>query len=96
MSLPSMLAGGDLDGDIYCLVKDRRLHFERNHIPGDYTAAQWATIDRPSTVDDVADFVTNYIKVTLERICLSQTDSGALERPTWIDSQPITFDSRHQ
>jgi hypothetical protein len=62
-----MLAGGDLDGDIYCLVKDRRLHFGTNHEPGDYSPVEWAMIDRPSTASDVADFVTNYIKVRFRK-----------------------------
>ncbi|KAG8847197.1 hypothetical protein FRB91_012025 [Serendipita sp. 411] len=62
-SLPDMLAGGDLDGDIYCLIKDERLHPKSEYPPGNYDPLPRVELDRPSDGKDVADFVINYIKV---------------------------------
>ncbi|KAG8816243.1 hypothetical protein FRC17_000392 [Serendipita sp. 399] len=61
-SLPNMLAGGDLDGDIFCLIQDKRLHPTIQFKPGTYDPPQLAELDRRSTGRDVADFVVNYIK----------------------------------
>ncbi|CAG7851524.1 Probable RNA-dependent RNA polymerase SHL2; AltName: Full=Protein SHOOTLESS 2 [Serendipita indica DSM 11827] len=61
-SLPQCLAGGDLDGDLYCLVLDPQLHFRWQFQHGDYDPPQLVTLDRPSTIKDVAQFVVNYIK----------------------------------
>ncbi|CAG7851523.1 Probable RNA-dependent RNA polymerase SHL2; AltName: Full=Protein SHOOTLESS 2 [Serendipita indica DSM 11827] len=61
-SLPQCLAGGDLDGDLYCLVLDPQLHFRWQFQHGDYDPPQLVTLDRPSTIKDVAQFVINYIK----------------------------------
>ena len=60
-SLPSMLAGGDLDGDEYLLIMEERLHPPKQYDPLDYDAPQLVTLDRDATVDDIADFVVNYI-----------------------------------
>jgi len=60
-SLPSMLAGGDLDGDEYLLITDERLHPQTEYDPLAYGAPQLVTIDQDATIDDVADFVVNYI-----------------------------------
>lgn len=64
-SLPSMLAGGDLDGDIYCLIRDERLHPRINHNAGKYETAKQVKLERDSTMEDVGDFVVNYIKVRI-------------------------------
>ncbi len=61
-SLPSMLGGGDLDGDEYLLITDERLHPPKQEPPLAYGAPQLVTLDdRDATIDDVADFVVNYI-----------------------------------
>jgi hypothetical protein len=60
-----MLAGGDLDGDIYCLVMDRSLHPRVKHEPAPDNPAQPVTIDRPSTARDLAQFVVDFIKVRI-------------------------------
>jgi RNA-dependent RNA polymerase len=65
-SLPSMLAGGDLDGDIYSLVMDERLFPEKEYPPGDYEPSKLVQLDRPTDVGDMANFVTEYIKVRVE------------------------------
>ena len=60
-SLPSMLAGGDLDGDEYLLITEERLHPPNQHDPLAYGAPELVTLDRDATIEDVADFVVNYI-----------------------------------
>ena len=61
--MPSMLAGGDLDGDIYCLILDPKLHPNKMFPPADYESPGLVTIDRPSTASDLAQFVVDFIKV---------------------------------
>lgn len=63
--LTSMLAGGDLDGDTYCLILDKRLHPLRIHDPADYKPAQLQRLGRPAEGEDIAQFVVDYIKVGL-------------------------------
>lgn len=62
--LPSCLGGGDLDGDVYNLVPLRELpEFTPNltSTPALYNAAPKKVLDRPSTMDDVAEFFVDYI-----------------------------------
>ena len=51
----------------YCLVLDPQLHFNWQFRHGDYDPSQLVTLNRPSTINDVADFVVNYIKVMILR-----------------------------
>ncbi|TFK57668.1 RdRP-domain-containing protein [Heliocybe sulcata] len=64
-SLASCLAGGDLDGDIFNLILDPGLMPERVSAPGAYESLGDKTLDRPCTVEDIADFVIDYIKSDL-------------------------------
>ena len=48
-------------GDEYCVTMLPSLVPKQTVEPASYTPAQRMTIDRPSTMQDVADFVTNYI-----------------------------------
>jgi hypothetical protein len=68
--LPSCLGGGDLDGDLYNLIPldDPDLPGLKDFLPqkpisspASYEPAQRKTLDRPSTMLDVADFVMEYI-----------------------------------
>ncbi|RPD66474.1 RdRP-domain-containing protein [Lentinus tigrinus ALCF2SS1-7] len=62
-SLASMLSGGDLDGDLYSIIKYHPLLPTEYAAPGDYTPV--GTRARPdgqdSTVDDICDFIVEYI-----------------------------------
>lgn len=61
--LPSMLSGGDLDGDDYFVIWDDRLMPEEwNYPPMDYTAPAPVEIDRSVTVNDIKDFAIQYMK----------------------------------
>ena len=59
--LPSCLGGGDLDGDVYNVAFLQDLHPSQNHRPAAYKPAVKKLLERPSTMDDVADFVADYI-----------------------------------
>ncbi len=62
--LPSCLGGGDLDGDIYNVIplKDHP-YFSPSKLyePAEYPPTKRKLLDRPSTMEDVADFVMEYI-----------------------------------
>ncbi|KAJ3516786.1 hypothetical protein NLJ89_g906 [Agrocybe chaxingu] len=62
--VPSCLGGGDLDGDVYNLIPLEELpEFtpESLYRPASYDPAPKKLLDRPSTMEDVADFVIDYI-----------------------------------
>jgi len=64
-SLPSMLGGGDLDGDIYNLILNPDLFPLRTAEAGSYKGLGHKTTLDPCTVADVADFVIDYIQSDL-------------------------------
>ncbi|KAJ7608735.1 RdRP-domain-containing protein [Roridomyces roridus] len=66
-SLPSMLGGGDLDGDIYNVITNAALYPPKGYTasPGAYAAIEAKRTPSPCTVSDVVDFVIDYIKSDL-------------------------------
>ncbi|KAF8484343.1 RdRP-domain-containing protein [Gautieria morchelliformis] len=87
--LASCLGGGDLDGDLYLVCQFHQLLVQPAwcHAPGDYLPATKKYIDRPSTIDDVADFVVEYINsdmvglLSTNHLILSdQSSFGTLDR----------------
>ncbi|THU94827.1 RdRP-domain-containing protein [Dendrothele bispora CBS 962.96] len=66
--LPSMLSGGDLDGDQYCLLPlDIMPEFKPSKIypSASYEPAPRKTLDHPATTRDIAEFVIEYINSDL-------------------------------
>jgi hypothetical protein len=59
--LPSCLGGGDLDGDVYNVTFLQDLHPLQKFPPAEYKPAPRKLLTQPSTMDDVADFVADYI-----------------------------------
>ncbi|THH34116.1 hypothetical protein EUX98_g35 [Antrodiella citrinella] len=59
--LPSCLGGGDLDGDLFGCTTVPAILPRRIDPPAEYATAQRMELNRPSTMADVADFVTQYI-----------------------------------
>ncbi|KAH9968903.1 RdRP-domain-containing protein [Russula dissimulans] len=59
--LPSCLGGGDLDGDMYNVTFLQDLLPKYNYTPAAYDPAPRKLLEQPSTMDDVADFVADYI-----------------------------------
>ncbi|KAI8989763.1 RdRP-domain-containing protein [Trametes punicea] len=62
-SLASMLGGGDLDGDLYSIIKYDPLLPTEHKDPMDYTGVGTRALPdgRESTVDDICDFIVEYI-----------------------------------
>ncbi|KAI0782232.1 RdRP-domain-containing protein [Abortiporus biennis] len=60
-SLCSMLGGGDLDGDEYLIIKDGTLLPIEHVDAGVYPDISPRQIDRDCTIEDVCDFVVEYI-----------------------------------
>lgn len=62
-SLPQSLGGGDLDGDLYNLIMAHDLFPDETMLPGAYPTVepQCLPAGRTSTIDDIADFVINFI-----------------------------------
>lgn len=63
--LPSMLSGGDLDGDLYNVIWDDRLVPGLTHEPADYPRVSAMELDRTVTRKDMSDFFV----VCLRRFC---------------------------
>lgn len=59
-SLPQSLGGGDLDGDLYNIILLHDLFPERTVEPAAYEPTKLRTLERPCTINDVADFVVDY------------------------------------
>ncbi|KAH9930752.1 RdRP-domain-containing protein [Fomitopsis serialis] len=60
-SLASCLGGGDLDGDLYSIVRYGPLLPTEHAEPASYEGVNGHFLDRPSTVDDICDFVVEYL-----------------------------------
>ncbi|RPD82652.1 RdRP-domain-containing protein [Lentinus tigrinus ALCF2SS1-7] len=59
--LPSCLGGGDLDGDVYNVTTRSGLLPKKTFYPADYEPAPKKFVDHESTMEDVAEFVAEYI-----------------------------------
>ncbi|KIO25499.1 hypothetical protein M407DRAFT_210550, partial [Tulasnella calospora MUT 4182] len=59
-SVPSMLAGGDLDGDEYNLILNTSLFPPSCYPPAEYPSVTPKTLDRPCSTKDLTDWVTDY------------------------------------
>ncbi|KAI6106628.1 RNA dependent RNA polymerase-domain-containing protein [Pisolithus croceorrhizus] len=60
-SLPNSLAGGDLDGDTYEVVQYGPLLDLKPQEPATYPPTEPYKLDRRSTIDDVRNFIVDYI-----------------------------------
>jgi hypothetical protein len=59
--LANSLGGGDLDGDLYEIIQHPPLILPDHYDPASYPSGDPFTIERRSTIDDVCDFVVEYI-----------------------------------
>ncbi|KAF9465122.1 RNA dependent RNA polymerase-domain-containing protein [Collybia nuda] len=59
--LASCLAGGDLDGDCFCVIRHGPLLPPECAKPASYESAKVLTIARDSTAEDICNFVVNFI-----------------------------------
>ncbi|KAA1121944.1 hypothetical protein PGTUg99_003244 [Puccinia graminis f. sp. tritici] len=88
-SLPSCLAGGDLDGDLYTIITDPQMVPDSRRIyqPGSYESGQMKTTESPCTIHDGIDFFFHYILDNIvgmiankHAIIADQADEGVLDR----------------
>ncbi|RPD60068.1 RdRP-domain-containing protein [Lentinus tigrinus ALCF2SS1-7] len=61
-SLASMLAGGDVDGDEFLVIKDPSLLPTEFHEAANYEGTKPIKLDRDSTIDDICDFYVEYMQ----------------------------------
>ncbi|KAI8980167.1 RdRP-domain-containing protein [Trametes punicea] len=61
-SLASCLAGGDVDGDEFLVIKDPTLLPTNCTAPAEYDAGPPRDLGRPSTIDDICDFFVEYMQ----------------------------------
>ena len=59
--LPSQLSGGDLDGDIFNIIADPRIHPREVYAPADYPRPAPIDIGRPVKTEDITDFFINFM-----------------------------------
>ncbi|TKA65705.1 hypothetical protein B0A55_11132, partial [Friedmanniomyces simplex] len=68
--LPSMLSGGDLDGDLYNVIWDERLRPQLMSTPADYPKVAPLELDRAVTAKDMSDFFVRFMETDqLGMIC---------------------------
>lgn len=62
--IPSMLSGGDLDGDIYFCIFEETIPYPREHTfhPMTHTAPKPIALEREVGTEDVANFFVEYIQ----------------------------------
>ncbi|KIX94715.1 uncharacterized protein Z520_09405 [Fonsecaea multimorphosa CBS 102226] len=60
--IPSMLSGGDLDGDLYNVIYDDELLPKKTVTPAAYLPAVPMDIGRPVTADDMAGFFVDFMQ----------------------------------
>lgn len=90
--LPSMLSGGDLDGDLYHIIWDPKIFqnkegFIRMYVPADYSRPELQDIGRQVEQADIAEFFVEFMKQDqLGLICnrhmilADQEDKGTLHK----------------
>jgi RNA-dependent RNA polymerase len=61
-ALASCLAGGDVDGDQFMIIQCESLIAVEHHQAGEYPPAGVRSLDRECTVEDVCDFIVEYIQ----------------------------------
>ncbi|RMX75539.1 hypothetical protein D0869_11526 [Hortaea werneckii] len=60
--LPSQLSGGDLDGDLYNVIFDRRLIPEITYYAADYARVKPVELNRPVNTQDMSDFFVKFME----------------------------------
>ncbi|KAJ7076679.1 RNA dependent RNA polymerase-domain-containing protein [Mycena belliarum] len=94
--LPSMLGGGDLDGDFYTVIYDKDLQITREHAPMDYTAVPPIKRDKVE-IEDICEFVVDFIKSDVLGIVASHhqavADRFGPEHPDCIELAKLNSDA---
>lgn len=84
--LPSMLSGGDLDGDLYNVIWDKVCQPTRTFTPADYPRQTPEDLGRPVERDDMTDFFIKFMETdqlgriaTTHQILADQKEAGTLD-----------------
>lgn len=62
--LPSMLSGGDLDGDLYQILFDSQARAKRTFTPADYPRPKPVDLGRRVEREDMTDFFVTFVSVS--------------------------------
>ncbi|OAX80444.1 hypothetical protein ACJ72_05225 [Emergomyces africanus] len=85
--LPSMLSGGDLDGDLYNVIFDDALIPRRTATPAEYPRVKEKVLDRAVVKEDIIDFFVTFMQQ-------DQLGRIATIHQTIADQRPLgTFDT---
>ena len=93
--MPSYLGGGDQDGDLYNVTAMPELLPRVNYEPAAYDPAPKKLLDRPSTIDDIADFVADYVNsdVRLQSLCSPRCSlSSSVSLGSWSSRDDLASD----
>lgn len=91
-SLPSKLGGGDLDGDEYTVITNTALFPRKISDAYTYPAAPKLKLGHPTTIEDIADFVVNYMAAdTLGIVCSQHMLNSDKEAEGVFHSTSITL-----
>ncbi|KAI0749297.1 RdRP-domain-containing protein [Daedaleopsis nitida] len=71
-SLASCLAGGDVDGDEFLVIKDPSLLPTEHCEPAEYKGVKKEPLDRDSTVEDIINFFMEYMRSDLMGLLADQ------------------------
>ena len=81
--LPSQLSGGDLDGDLYQIILDRKARPTRVFAPADYPAQAPVDLGRPVVRKDMTNFFVTFMATdqlgriaTLHKVLADQKEAG--------------------
>lgn len=83
--LPSMLSGGDLDGDLYNVIYDETLIPDLIYEPAAYPPTEEHILDRPVETDDIIQFFVTFMQqdqlgriATTHQVLADQCPAGTL------------------
>ncbi|OJD17545.1 hypothetical protein AJ78_02358 [Emergomyces pasteurianus Ep9510] len=92
--LPSMLSGGDLDGDLYNVIYDDALIPSRAATPAEYPRVEDKVLDRPVVKDDIIDFFVTFMRqdqlgriATIHQTIADQRPLGTFDRECLLLAQ---------
>ncbi|EEH16788.2 hypothetical protein PABG_06875 [Paracoccidioides brasiliensis Pb03] len=84
--LPSMLSGGDLDGDLYNVIYDETLIPKITVPPAEYPRVEEKVLNRPVVTDDIIDFFVTFMQqdqlgriATIHQAIADQRDRGTFD-----------------
>ncbi|KAG8781898.1 hypothetical protein FRC15_007897 [Serendipita sp. 397] len=83
----SMLGGGDLDGDLFQIIPESDDFKMEIDEPGDYPTVKPKELDKPCTIEDIGNFVVNYINsdkmglVSIQHLIIADQSQSGLQDP---------------